>query len=63
MKLPLVFKTFVLSILEWTLKIGLIVFCCENSIYTSLYNTWPRGYKTFFVHNSTEHEIYPAHKC
>ena len=22
-----------------------------------------RGYKTFFVLNSTEHEIYPAHKC
>ena len=21
------------------------------------------GYKTFFVLNSTEHEIYPAHKC
>ena len=23
----------------------------------------PRGYKTFFMHNSTEHEIFPAHKC
>ena len=21
----------------------------------------PRGYKTFFIFNSTEHEIYPAH--
>ena len=24
---------------------------------------WPQGYKTFFVLNSTEHEIFPAHKC
>ena len=22
-----------------------------------------RGYKTFFVLNSAEHKIYPAHKC
>ena len=25
--------------------------------------SWPRGYKTFFMLNSNEHEIYPAHKC
>ena len=24
---------------------------------------WPRDYKTFFILNSAEHEIYPAHKC
>ena len=24
---------------------------------------WPRGYKTFFMLNSAEHEIYPADKC
>ena len=24
--------------------------------------TWPLGYKTFFMLNSAEHEIYPAHK-
>ena len=24
---------------------------------------WARGYKTFFMLNSTEHEIFPAHKC
>ena len=24
--------------------------------------TWPRGYKTFFVLNSVEHEILNAHK-
>ena len=23
----------------------------------------PRGYKTFFMLNSAEHEIYPAHMC
>ena len=23
----------------------------------------PRGYKTFFMLTSPEHEIYPAHKC
>ena len=26
-------------------------------------DTWPRGYKTFFMLNSTEHEIFPAHQC
>ena len=25
--------------------------------------SWPRGYKTIFVLNSAEIEIYPAHKC
>ena len=25
--------------------------------------TRPRGYKTFSMLNSTEHEIFPAHKC
>ena len=25
--------------------------------------SWPRGYKTFFMLNSIEHEIFPAHKC
>ena len=24
---------------------------------------WARGYKTFFMLNSIEHEIFPAHKC
>ena len=30
-------------------------------IYTT--RSWPQGYKTFFMLNSGEHEIYPAHKC
>ena len=25
--------------------------------------TRPRGYKTVFMLNSTEHKIFPAHKC
>ena len=38
---------------------------CHNSI--TIYGphrekTWPRGYKTFFMLNSTEHEISTAHK-
>ena len=24
---------------------------------------WPRGYKTFVMLNSVEHEIFPANKC
>ena len=24
---------------------------------------WPRGFKTFFMLNSTEHEFFPADKC
>ena len=42
--------------------------------YRLRYATWPevseflpgtraRGYKTFSMLNSTEHEIFPAHKC
>ena len=31
--------------------------------FSSFQFTWPRGYKTFFMLNSTEHEIFPAHKC
>ena len=27
------------------------------------FTTKLQGYKTFFMLNSTEHEIYPAHKC
>ena len=26
-------------------------------------DTRPRGYKTFYMLNSAEHEIFPAHKC
>ena len=26
-------------------------------------DAWPRGYKTFFMLNSVEQGIFPAHKC
>ena len=28
-----------------------------------LNQNWPQDYKTIFMLNSTEHEIFPAHKC
>ena len=31
--------------------------------WTSWPVAWPRGYKTFFMLNSVEHENFPAHKC
>ena len=34
----------------------------ENSTALKI-QTGPRGYKTFFMLNSTEHENFPAHKC
>ena len=45
-----------LSCLLWTLKSCFYVCClCQCPR--------PKGYKTFFMLNSTEHEIYHAHKC
>ena len=32
-------------------------------VWAEVLETWPRGYKAFFMLNSTEHEIYTAHKC
>ena len=34
----------------------------HNWIYL-LFATIPQGYKTFFILNSAEHQINPAHKC
>ena len=34
-----------------------------TGIKTKHFGSRPRGYKTFSMLNSTEHEIYPAHKC
>ena len=36
----------------------------NNKAQTSLriHAVWPRGYKTVFILNSAEHDIYPAHK-
>ena len=38
---------------------GLMSYSLNNLITL----TWARGYKTFFMLNSAELEIYPAHKC
>ena len=36
----------------------------RRAVFGVSYNkTRPRGYKTVFMLNLTEHEIYPAHKC
>ena len=42
----------------------LLYYCLAKvqAIFLSL-AAWPQGYKTFFMLNSTEHEICPAHKC
>ena len=34
---------------------------CDWPVYISI-KAWPKGYKTFFMLNSTEHEISTAHK-
>ena len=34
----------------------------ERVILVCCVQVWPRGYKTFFMLNSTEHEISNAHK-
>ena len=39
--------------------------CCGYGVCglkVKLFLAWPRGYKTFFMLNSTEHEISTAHK-
>ena len=39
-------------------------FCLSCGVWLKLIGqTWPRGYKTFFMLNSAEHEIFPAYKC
>ena len=38
-------------------------FKCVDKYEAGHMQTWPRHYKTFFMLNLTEHEIYPAHKC
>ena len=37
--------------------------CLLGCQATTQTNIWPRGYKTFFMLNSAETKIYPAHKC
>ena len=35
----------------------------ENGSQTGQDKAWPQDYKTCFMLNSAEHEIFPAHKC
>ena len=38
----------------WLLNVGFLCVC--------FFLSWPRGYKTFFMLNSAEHEIFSANK-
>ena len=59
-----VHKLFVLSILllnaNWN-GFGIDIVSAIGKLSCEL--SRPRGYKTFFMLNSTEHEIFPAHTC
>ena len=35
---------------------------CQQFRASALWVTWPRGYKTFFMLNTTEHKISTAHE-
>ena len=54
----------VLSI-SWSVGFQLVGFCfgMPMALFDTLGISRPRGYKTFFMLNSTEHETFPAHKC
>ena len=45
------------------LKVYGIYHSVHSSYGPSRKETLPRGYKTLFILNSTEHEVYHAHKC
>ena len=42
--------------------VSLLRACVRNSELNHDIVSWPRGYKTFFMLNSVEHEILNAHK-
>ena len=43
--------------------IGILIKRNGMLMYFIVAEIWPRGYNTFFMLNSTEHEIFPSHKC
>ena len=45
------------------MKIGMGPDMKPAELDVPVYKTWPRSYKTFFMLNLGEQEIYPAHKC
>ena len=67
-KLLFVIEIFVLSIFEWPLKTGCAVCLTLYLLVSSTdkqckqFGIRPRGYKTFFMLNLTEHGISTAHK-
>ena len=44
-------------------SVSFLVTMIGYGLLSVIVNVWPQGYKTFFMLNSAEHEIYPAHKC
>ena len=49
-------------------QMTLYIFRLSRALFFSKFlhhasQNWPRGYKTFFMLNSTQHEIFPAHNC
>ena len=47
-----------------SLLICVLLFFCSGCLVCDLrlWRAWPRGYRTFFMLNSTEHELSIAHK-
>ena len=55
---------YVLSIFEWPLKTDFTLFRIIHKLGLGLTNSsGPWTIKLFFMYNSTEHGIFPAHKC
>ena len=60
---------------KWSMQVAfafVISFISPRKLFAQLTSFWnyiavvkkmPSGYKTFFMLNSAEHEIHPAHKC
>ena len=46
---------------ESKMKNDLSLDVCPDAVILTIF-AWPRGYKTFSMLNSAEHEILPAHK-
>ena len=43
--------------------VNLYIYCGSLGLLSPIRIVRPRGYKTFFMLNSTEYENFPAHKC
>ena len=52
----------IVGILTFMSRINFMLSRVEHEKLNNL-EAWPHGYKTFFMLNSAEHEIYPTHKC